>query len=42
MIYDTTMIYAYCPQCGSEEVEVYPDRTCECTNCGYIFHISEY
>ncbi len=30
----------YCPECGSPNVIVYNDGSCECEDCQFQFHIS--
>ena len=29
----------YCPECGSPNVTVYEDGSCECQDCQFQFHI---
>jgi Zn finger protein HypA/HybF involved in hydrogenase expression len=29
----------YCPECGSPNVTVYEDGSCECQDCQFPFHI---
>ena len=36
---DTDMNDVYCPECGSPNVTVYRDGSCECEDCQFQFHI---
>jgi transposase-like protein len=31
----------YCPECGSPNVIVYRDGSCECEDCEFQFHIND-
>jgi len=31
----------YCPECGSPNVTVYRDGSCECEDCEFKFHVDD-
>ncbi len=31
----------YCPECGSPNVAIYSDGSCECEDCKFHFHVDD-